>query len=1452
MEDILFSKKQFCFFSFGRWRYLPVAFLIFLLTGGLAFSQCNYTIEMSDDYGDGWNGGKIDVLVNGSVVLDDITISSGSYKSYLFSVNTGDDVTTAYSAGSYSYENGYRILDANGSVVFSSNYAEGDGPPSNVTTGTITANCPSCSPPASLTASNITLESADLSWTSDGDTFDISWGEGTFTAEDGTIVNGFENGETLSGLTLDTMYQYYVRNDCGGGDLSDWAGPYSFMTVTPGQIGDGAATSENLPITSCYGYTYSQQIYLASEIANAGNTYITKIRFKPVTLPSDMTNSNNWTIYMGNTEQSTFTGSSNWVPFNQMQQVFSGTLSFTAGQWVEIQLATPFTWDGTSNVVVGIDENASSWNCTAYWASYDAGSNRGMAYYNDNTNPNPASPQSANYAPTANIPQIQIVAIAPPSCFAPTGLTASNITTGSADLSWTSDGDTFDISWGEGSFNAEGGTIVNGFENGGTLSGLGSNITYQYYVRNDCGGGEVSTWAGPYSFLTLLEPATLDFSEGFEGTNLWILNNGSQTNKWYIGNAVSNGGAKSLYISNNSGTSNNYSTSSTSTVHAYRDIVIPPGTTNNVSFSFNWKSAGESGFDYARVWLVPTSFTPTAGTQISSGSGRIQLVQIQTQSSWQTYSNPALDLSSFAGTTMRLVFEWRNDSGGGSNPPAAIDNISMSLVSCPAPTGLSHNQLSMSSAELSWTSSGSLFELKWGEAGFDVETEGTLVDELTETSYILEGLTIDVNYAFYVRSDCDTEGFSSWTGPHSFSVGYCTVSPPASNDDTGITYVEFNTIDNPSGTGTNNTTNHVYYSNFTNISTDVQAGQSYDLSVNVDTAGGYMVWTTAWIDWNNDGVFDTNTESYNLGNAVNIEDEPTSNSPLSIEIPIDASGEYRMRIKAVYGDSAIPDPCATQNYSETEDYTINVLGPVTWTGTEWINGSPSDDISVLIDGSLSISNDAPGLEVNDMFVSENGSVAIESENTLTINGKITNNAGAAGFVIESGGNLIQNGTAVNVGNITVKRDSNPMIRLDYTLWSSPVTGQNLFDFSPETVNGVTNYDGSEGRIYIYDGANGYVHPDPFEANTVMNNGAGYLFRSPNNWSATEEAAYEGVFTGVPFNGDKTVSTHAGNYTSIGNPYPSNISVNSLVSANTDIATLYFWNNNHGDGNNYATCTNGVGCTAASGGGDVPNGTIAVGQGFIVGTSSSSVSFNNDMRVDDNGSFFKVDELESHRIWLNLNGDNEAKYNQVLVGYVGNATNGIDNQIDGEIFGYQGSALYSLIDGQQFVIQGRALPFEVSDVVPLGFRAAENGKFTVSLANFDGVFAEGNVTIYLRDNQLHVIHNLMESDYDFESAAGEFNERFDIIYGDEGTMGTSDLASGNILIYKYDHNIVVESKSEKILSVELFDLQGRNLFRNEKVNANVYQIRSASFGTQVLVVRVQTHDGVIETKKVINN
>src|SRR5690606_34040890 len=124
--------------------------------------------------------------------------------------------------------------------------------------------------------------------------------------------------------------------------------------------------------------------------------------------------------------------------------------------------------------------------------------------------------------------------------------------------------------------------------------------------------------------------------------------------------------------------------------------------------------------------------------------------------------------------------------------------------------------------------------------------------------------------------------------------------------------------------------------------------------------------------------------------------------------------------------------------------------------------------------------------------------------------------------------------------------------------------------------------------------------------------------------------------------------------------------------------------------------------------------------------------------------------EKHRFWLNLSEENNV-FNQMLVSYNGESTNGEDFGIDAKMFDYSGSALYSLIENNEtnFVIQGRSLPFDNNDVVPLGFRANEAGNYTVSLADYDGIFTEGQ-DIYLKDNFTQTEYNLKNGSYTFVS------------------------------------------------------------------------------------------------------
>ena len=91
------------------------------------------------------------------------------------------------------------------------------------------------------------------------------------------------------------------------------------------------------------------------------------------------------------------------------------------------------------------------------------------------------------------------------------------------------------------------------------------------------------------------------------------------------------------------------------------------------------------------------------------------------------------------------------------------------IPDCPAPSGLTASDISLTGATLGWTSDGDEFELEWGPQGFEQgSTDGTTVTAIDTNSYELT-VTEGGNYDFYVRQICDS-GESTWAGPFSFYV----------------------------------------------------------------------------------------------------------------------------------------------------------------------------------------------------------------------------------------------------------------------------------------------------------------------------------------------------------------------------------------------------------------------------------------------------------------------------------------------------------------------------------------------------------------------------------------------------------------------------------------------------------------------------------------------------------
>ena len=630
-----------------------------------------------------------------------------------------------------------------------------------------------CFAPTALT-SNASGTSAILSWTSTATTFEVQVVPfGTTPTEAGVPVTG-TTYTTPATLTPSTAYQYRVRALCSPGNYSAWS---ELVTFTTSQIAGGLNFSDGFegPLqwtlvneTQVNQWAYgtatanggTRSLYVSND-GGASNSYTvapasaisTVHAYRDIQMPASVDQlslSFDWKA-----------AGENCCDFLRVYLVPASSLTPVAGTRVP---ETP-----TEGIRIGANFNGS-----ANWATFTstinaaAYSNRVMRLIFEWDND-----QSVGTQPPAAIDNINLSLI---TCPAPTNFALGTVSQNNATFSWTgptSVTPTYDFYFSPNNTapTATTSPTANIPASSLTLPGLQPSTTYYIWVRSNCGSGDSSVWVGPIAFSTTQIPATLAYAQNFEGTHGFGFTNGNQPNVWVVGTATANGGTRSLYITNDNGASNTFNVNSQSTVQAFRDILIPAGTAE-VNLSFDWKAFGESCCDFLRVWMVPVSFTPVAGTQITAGdSGGVQVGgNFNVNGNWTTNTS-TIDVSGYDGEVRRLVFEWRNDGSIGTQPPAAVDNINITIVTCPKPTALAATATS-TTATLNWTAMGT--ETSWevyvvptGTAAPTATTVGTTV---TTATYTYSPLTPATTYQYYVRALCSTTDKSLWSGPFTFTT----------------------------------------------------------------------------------------------------------------------------------------------------------------------------------------------------------------------------------------------------------------------------------------------------------------------------------------------------------------------------------------------------------------------------------------------------------------------------------------------------------------------------------------------------------------------------------------------------------------------------------------------------------------------------------------------------------
>lgn len=520
------------------------------------------------------------------------------------------------------------------------------------------------------------------------------------------------------------------------------------------------------------------------------------------------------------------------------------------------------------------------------------------------------------------------------------------------------------------------------------------------------------------------------------------------------------------------------------------------------------------------------------------------------------------------------------------------------------------------------------------------------------------------------------------------------------------------------------------------------------------------------------------------------------------------------------------------------------------------SSAPTSGSAITITGSdVTLGSD---VTVCSCTIKAGAKLTVPKDRTLTVDDALIFE-GTGKLFISNGGSLLQNNTSANAYQGTadsfVMQRTTSTRRYDYTYWSSPLTfssGFTLKKMSPKTLaDKYTSYNPNASWVVHYGGE------------LVMNPGEGYSVRGPQDFDITTPYIQEVLFTGIPNNGDIPKTTVKDKFNLLGNPYPSAIDGYKLI-RDANIGTVYLWTHNtppanNGTDNKYKYASSDYASFNLSGGlktggnASLPTGYIAAGQGFFAAPTTNSITYTNSMRVGGSNSTFyktaKTNDLERNRIWLNLSNA-EGAFKQILIGYIEGASNGWDQDFDA--VGFNGNSyvdFYSINETTVLSIQGRALPFENSDVIPLGYKSTVAGDFTISIDQVDGLF--NNQEVYLEDKKTGIISNLKTGDYNFKTEIGTFKDRFTLRYTNK-TLGTDDFENvdGGLLVSVKDKVIRLTSTKENIKEVNLFDISGRLIYQKGKVGTTELSISNLQSSDQILLVKVVLENGYTTTKKII--
>jgi hypothetical protein len=612
---------------------------------------------------------------------------------------------------------------------------------------------PLCTSALNVTVSQVTGTSALVSWDNalyGATSYKVGYSVAGQNSWSTHLVTG--NQYMISGLSPLTDYDVMVLSVCPLGNADTVFTDFTTHCLSGGtaQIGDGTGTTYQLPLNNYYSYSYSQQIFLASEMYGAGT--IDSIAFEyAYTLPT--TNKNNVSIYLGHTSKNAFVNTNDYISSSSLQLVYTGDLNCQEG-WNTFVFSTPFQYNGIDNLVLVVDDNSGAFNSNSHtFHVHDAGANRSVYYYSDYNNPNPSNPMSGNPINSISSNRSNVRFYIPcdnmTTCIKPNAY-VSGIGSGSLTVTWAP-GST-DTLW-EMQYCID---TTNWISEGlvtspHTIGNLASDTRYQIRLRSVCGEGDFSSW-------TLLEERTacsavnIPFTEDFDDAP--GAGTGNMITCWTTG---TNYGSSYPYTSSAHHHSGNYSVYFYAS-SAYYSYLASPQFTNEVNMS-NLQ---------IRFWAYKTS--PNYYIQVgvmtdpNDYNTFVQIGQNFSPNSTSTWEMFEVNTSSYTGNGKYLAFRAPQNI----TDYIYIDDITVDLIpACQHVSNIAVDSATLTphSTRLSWTagSSETHWEVVYGLSGTISDPSLMLPTIVSDTpSITLSGLSASSSYDVFVRAVCSASESSYW------------------------------------------------------------------------------------------------------------------------------------------------------------------------------------------------------------------------------------------------------------------------------------------------------------------------------------------------------------------------------------------------------------------------------------------------------------------------------------------------------------------------------------------------------------------------------------------------------------------------------------------------------------------------------------------------------------------